>query len=122
MPEKESHFHHFLRSCKYSILGLAAVHTEIAFRQLVLLNIVLCVLLYCLDFDLIVKMILLTVGILTLVIELLNTAIEAAVDHTSLEHHHLAKRAKDTSSAAQMVMLILLATLWGIAVYQRYFL
>ncbi|MBR6026304.1 MAG: diacylglycerol kinase [Neisseriaceae bacterium] len=121
MTQKEGHFRHFLRSCKYSIFGLAIAYTEIAIRQLLLLNIVLCILLCCLDFDFTVKMILLTAGIMTLVVELINTAIEAAVDHTSLEHHHLAKRAKDTSSAAQMVMLILLTALWGMAVYHRYF-
>jgi diacylglycerol kinase len=54
---------------------------------------------------------------LSLVVELLNTALEAAVDHTSLEIHPLAKRAKDAGSAAQYTCLTFIAILWGMAVY-----
>ena len=50
----------------------------------------------------------------TLIVELLNSAIEAAVDHTSLEHHELAKRAKDLGSAAQLASLVNLAAMWGV--------
>ena len=54
---------------------------------------------------------------LSLVVELLNTALEAAVDHTSLEIHPLAKRAKDAGSAAQYTCLTFIAVLWSMAVY-----
>ena len=54
---------------------------------------------------------------LSLVVELLNSALEAAVDHTSLEIHPLAKRAKDAGSAAQYTCLTFIAILWGMAVY-----
>ncbi|UXY15670.1 diacylglycerol kinase [Chitiniphilus purpureus] len=53
--------------------------------------------------------------LLTLIVELLNSAVEAAVDHTSLERHPLAKRAKDLGSAAQLICLINLALMWGLA-------
>lgn len=50
--------------------------------------------------------------LLVLIVELINSAIEAAVDHTSLEHHPLAKRAKDIGSAAVLVALLNLASAW----------
>jgi len=46
------------------------------------------------------------------VVELINSAIEAAVDHTSLKVHPMAKRAKDLGSAAQLVSLINMAAIW----------
>jgi len=49
-----------------------------------------------------------------LIVELINSAIEAAVDHTSLKQHELAKRAKDLGSAAQLISLINLVILWCI--------
>ena len=52
--------------------------------------------------------------LLVLIVELLNSAIEAAVDRISLEHHHLIKRAKDMGSAAVLVSLINAAAVWGI--------
>jgi diacylglycerol kinase (ATP) len=50
---------------------------------------------------------------LVLIVELLNSALEAAVDRVSLEDHQLAKRAKDISSAAVMLSLINLAVIWA---------
>lgn len=52
--------------------------------------------------------------ILVLLVELINSSIEATVDHTSLEKHPLAKRAKDIGSAAVLLSLINLAVVWGL--------
>ena len=49
-----------------------------------------------------------------LVVELLNSAVEAAVDRISLEHHHLIKRAKDMGSAAVMLALINVVAVWAL--------
>ena len=49
---------------------------------------------------------------LLLVVELLNSAVEAAVDRISMENHHLAKRAKDIGSAAVLLSLLNLAVIW----------
>ena len=54
------------------------------------------------------------VGLLLLVLELVNSAIEAAVDHTSTDHHPLAKAAKDTGSAAVAVMGLGYVGVWGL--------
>jgi diacylglycerol kinase (ATP) len=52
--------------------------------------------------------------LLVLVVELLNSAVEAAVDRISLENHRLAKRAKDIGSAAVLVSLLNVALVWGL--------
>jgi len=56
---------------------------------------------------------------LVLIVELLNSAIEAAVDRVSLENHELAKRAKDYGSAAVMMSLAMLAAVWLLVLLPR---
>jgi diacylglycerol kinase (ATP) len=51
---------------------------------------------------------------LVLIVELLNSALEAAVDHTSLEQHPLAKRSKDVASAAVLLSIVNALVVWGI--------
>ena len=109
-----------LNACAYSKDGLQAAYEEQGFRQLIWLNLGLMVLLLCLDFGVNTKMILVFASFLTLIVELFNTSIEAAVDHTSLARHPLAKRAKDTGSAAQTLSLTLLAVLWLVALWRDY--
>ncbi|MGL5987563.1 MAG: diacylglycerol kinase, partial [Burkholderiales bacterium] len=57
--------------------------------------------------------------LVSLMVELLNSAIEAAVDHTSLARHLLAKRAKDMGSAAQFVSLCNIVGVWALVLYAR---
>ena len=57
--------------------------------------------------------------ILVLIVELLNSGIEAAIDRVSFELHDLSKRAKDLASAAVMLSLLLSAGIWGAALWQR---
>jgi diacylglycerol kinase (ATP) len=52
--------------------------------------------------------------LLVLIVELLNSAVEAAVDRISFEHHHLIKRAKDMGSAAVLVSLLNVLVIWGL--------
>ena len=54
------------------------------------------------------------VCLLALIVELLNSALEAAVDRISLELHPLSKNAKDMGSAAQLVSLVLIASVWAV--------
>lgn len=100
----------------YSKDGLkAAYQHEAAFRQLLLLNGALIILAFCFDFETSVRMILIAVSFLSLIVELLNTGLEAITDDISLELRPLAKRAKDVGSAAQMLAMILLAIVWLLA-------
>jgi diacylglycerol kinase (ATP) len=54
------------------------------------------------------------------VVELINSAIEAAVDHTSCEHHPLAKAAKDMASASQLLALMVLIFVWATWLYANH--
>ncbi len=104
----------------YSVDGLKAAYTEAAFRQLIWLNSALIILIFVLKFSLVTKMILILTSMLSLIVELFNTGIEAAVDHTSLAKSNLAKRAKDVGSAAQLVAILTLAIMWGLALWRDY--
>ncbi|WP_415770199.1 diacylglycerol kinase [Neisseria sp. CP9] len=105
----------------YSKDGLAAAYRyESAFRQVLWLNLILIVLAFILNFDSATKMLLIIASFVSLITELFNTAVEAAVDHTSTEKHELAKRAKDAGSAAQLLALTMLGIVWAIALWRGY--
>ena len=105
----------------YSKDGLAAAYRyESAFRQVLWLNLILIVLTFILNFDSVTKMLLIIASFVSLITELFNTAVEAAVDHTSTEKHELAKRAKDAGSAAQLLALTMLGIVWAIALWREY--
>ncbi|HOY71068.1 MAG TPA: diacylglycerol kinase [Methylotenera sp.] len=102
----------------YSVDGFkAAFKHEDAFRQEVFLSIVLIPLGLYLGKSGVEKAMLIAVVLLVLIVELFNSAIEAAVDHTSLERHPLAKRAKDIGSAAVFVALTIAVSVWGLVLF-----
>jgi diacylglycerol kinase (ATP) len=97
----------------YSLAGLRAAFTgEAAFRQLLALSAVLIPLACVLDVSALERAVLLLVIFVALIVELLNSAIEAVVDRISLELHPLSKQAKDMGSAAQMISLLMILTVW----------
>jgi diacylglycerol kinase (ATP) len=99
----------------YSLDGLRAAFTgEAAFRQLVLLNVVLIPLTFFLNVSRVERALLIAVCLLALIVELLNSAVEAAIDRISLELHPLSKNAKDMGSAAQLVALTMIAVVWAV--------
>lgn len=99
----------------YSIDGLrAGWQNEAAFRQVLLLAVAGIPVALYLPVPIWGKALLIGSHLACVIVELLNSAIEAAVDHTSLEKHHLAKRAKDLGSAAQLIGLLNLAMMWGL--------
>ena len=105
-----------IKAASYSRDGfIAAYYNEAAFRQVVWLNALLLLALIFLPFGLAVKMVLLFASFFSVVVELFNTGIEAAIDHTSTAKHPLAKVAKDVGSAAQFLALTLLFMLWLMA-------
>lgn len=109
-----------VNAARYSAEGFAAAMSEAAFRQLVFLNAALMVIGLLLPFGPLTRMVLFMASCITLIVELLNTGIEAAVDHTSLDRHPLAKRAKDVGSAAQAVALLMLLGVWAVALWREY--
>lgn len=99
----------------YSLEGLCAAYKhEAAIRQEALLALLLIPLALWLPGSHIGKALMIGSVLLVIIIELLNSAIEAIVDRVSLEHHELAKRAKDIGSAAVMVSLINVLVVWGL--------
>jgi len=97
----------------YSMAGFSAAYkNEDAFRQEVLLALILVPLAFFLPVSGIGRAIMIGSILLVLMVELLNSAIEATVDRISIEHHALAKQAKDIGSAAVFVALANVAIVW----------
>lgn len=104
----------------YSFAGLRAAYTgESAFRQEVWLLVIATPLAFWLGQDWVQTALLLGSVMLVLIVELLNSGIEAAIDRVSFELHDLSKRAKDLASAAVLLSLVLSAGIWGAALWQR---
>ncbi|WP_178109896.1 MULTISPECIES: diacylglycerol kinase [Pseudomonas] len=104
-----------LNAAGYSLDGLRAAFTgEAAFRQLVLLNVVLIPVALLLDVSRVERALMVAVCLLALIVELLNSAVEAAIDRISLDLHPLSKTAKDMGSAAQLVALTLIGSVWAL--------
>ena len=102
----------------YSIDGIkAAFRHEEAFRQEALLAAVLIPVALMLSVGGIGKAIMIASILLVLVVELLNSAVEATVDRISLGHHQLAKRAKDMGSAAVSISLANVVVVWMLVLF-----
>ena len=98
---------------RYSLAGLAAaLRHEDAFRQELIAVVALAPIGWLLGAGGIQRALLIGSLILVLIVELVNSAIEAVVDRVSLEQHDLAKRAKDLGSAAVMLSIANAATVW----------
>lgn len=103
----------------YSWAGLKAAYSgESAFRQEVWLVLVAAPLAFWLGRDWVQIALLLGSLLILLIVELLNSAIEAAIDRVSFELHDLSKRAKDIASAAVLLSLLLAAGVWSAAIWQ----
>lgn len=101
------------RALRYSLLGLgAAWRHEAAFRQELLLAVIMIPLGLWLGHGTIERLLLTGVVVLVLIIELLNSAIEALADAISTETHPLLGRAKDIGSAAVLIALLMTGATW----------
>ena len=58
--------------------------------------------------------------LLVLIVELLNTAVEVAIDRVGMEHHELSGRAKDVASAAVFLSLVQVLVVWGLIAWERF--
>ena len=102
----------------YSLAGLSAAYRhEDAFRQEVLLAVMLIPLSFFLPVSGIGRALMIASVLLTLIVELLNSAVEATVDRISLDNHRLAKRAKDIGSAAVLISLINVVIVWSLVLF-----
>ena len=104
----------------YSMAGLRAGWYETAFRQEAISSLVLVPLAFWLGQNWVETALLVGAVILIMIVELLNTGIETAIDRIGPEWHDLSKRAKDMGSAAVLLSLLLCAGTWSLALYQRF--
>jgi diacylglycerol kinase (ATP) len=110
---KATGFKRILNASRFSIAGFkAAWHYEAAFRQEIILLTLTTPLACWLGSTVFDKLMLIGSLLLVVLIELLNSAIEAAIDRIGLEHHALSARAKDLGSAAVMLSLFWAMTVW----------
>lgn len=104
----------------YSVAGLRAGWQETAFRQEAIASLVLLPAAVWLGRSWVETALLAGSVILVMIIELLNTGIETAIDRIGPEWHDLSKRAKDMGSAAVLLSLLLCAGIWVMALFQRF--
>ena len=110
-----------LRATRFSAQGFAhAWRHEAAFRQEVALAVVLTPAAFWLGQNVLEWAMLIGVLLLMLIVELLNSAIEAAIDRHGSEQHELSGRAKDLGSAAVFVVLVLVGVVWGAVALNRF--
>ena len=106
----------------YSLAGIrAAWHHEAAFRQEVLLSLFLAPIALWLGGSTVERLLLVGSCLIVLITELLNSAVEAAIDRISDDQHRLSARAKDLGSAAVFISLWLAVITWGLIGYDRFF-
>jgi len=119
-PKRNDGVAHVVKATRYSLQGLgAALRHETAFRLELLGALVFVPLGLWLGAGGVERALLAGSVLLVLVVELLNSAVEAAVDRTSTEHHELAGRAKDYGSAAVMLAIALAVVVWAAILWPR---
>lgn len=111
-------FGRVVKAFGYSIDGLGGTwRTEGAFRQEVIIAAVLIPISCFLPVTMLEHALLIASVLMVLVVELLNSGMEAAIDRISMEPHPLAKKAKDTGSAAVLVSIVIAMLVWGAVLF-----
>lgn len=115
-------FKRIVNAGKYSLQGLkAAWVNEAAFRQELVLTMIMTVIAVCIPaVDVVSRLLLILMPWLVMVVEILNSAIEAVVDRMGDEWNELSGRAKDLGSAAVFIMLWLTAVVWVVVLVKAY--
>jgi diacylglycerol kinase (ATP) len=119
-PQKQRRgLNRILHAAGYSVQGLRAAWHETAFRQEFILSLFLLPLGCWLARDWVEAALLLGAVMLVMIVELLNTGIESAIDRIGPEWHELSKRAKDMGSAAVLLSLLLCLGIWTSALWHN---
>ena len=109
-----------IKAAGYSYKGLSAAwQHEAAFRQELVVTVLAIILAVWLDVGAIARILLIGSVALVMIVEILNSAIEAVVDRIGSEHHELSGRAKDMGSAAVGVALLIAWMVWGVSLAER---
>ena len=121
-PEHATGIRRIWNAALYSIAGIrAGWNHEAAFRQETVLCLVMVPAAFWLGTSAVERVLLIGSCLLVLVVELLNSAVEAAIDRIGEDRHTLSGRAKDMGSAAVFVSLVLVLLVWASVAYQRFF-
>ncbi len=116
-PHKRTGFIRILRATGYSLQGLgSALKHESAFRQEVILALMLIPIAFILPVGLLGAALMILSIFLVLIVELLNSGLEWVVDYISLEKHPFAKRAKDMGSGAVFLSLLNAGVVWSLVI------
>jgi diacylglycerol kinase (ATP) len=111
-----------IAACSYSMAGLkTAWQNEHAFRQEMLVAVIGTVTALSMKISAFEKLMLVAVLVFVLIVELINSALEAVVDRISLEHHPLSKNAKDLGSAAVALAIGIAVAAWGVVLFNRFY-
>lgn len=117
-PKSKKGLARLISALGYSLQGIVACYrNEEAFRQEVIVYGLLLVAIVLIPVSGLVKLLLFTVNTLVLIVELLNSSVEAIVDRVSPEYDELAGKAKDMGSAAVLLSLVAAAAAWAYALY-----
>jgi diacylglycerol kinase (ATP) len=112
---------HIIQAGGYSMKGLKAALTyEEAFRLEMMAMVVMLPLALWLGQSAVEYALLIGSLLIVLIVELINSALEAVVDRVSVEHHELSGRAKDIGSAAVFIALMNVCAVWGFILYGRF--
>ena len=110
-----------IKAAGYSYKGLSAAwQHEAAFRQELVVTLLAIILAVWLDVGAIARILLIGSVALVMIVEILNSAIEAVVDRIGSEHHELSGRAKDMGSAAVLLAIVLALFVWGTVLWQHF--
>ena len=121
LPKGKTGYERVVSACFNSCAGLSSAwRNEAAFRQEIVMAILLVPAAFVLTPVPVERAMLIAPILLVMVVELLNSCIEAAIDRISLERHPLSKHAKDVGSAAVLIALVMLATVWMVILVPRY--
>ncbi|EKN6058261.1 TPA: diacylglycerol kinase [Yersinia enterocolitica] len=108
------------KAAGYSVKGLtAAWKNEVAFRQEAVAAILAIILAFWLDVDATARILLIASVVLVIIVEVINSAIEAVVDRIGSELHELSGRAKDMGSAAVFLAILLALFIWVTVLWQH---
>lgn len=113
-------FQRIIRAFHYSMDGLRLALNESAFRQELALTCAMLPIAFLVEVTPAERALLVASVLFILVVELLNSAVEAVVDRVSLEDHELSKRAKDLGSAAVLASFVIMGSTWGIILWPIY--
>ncbi|MEX0447335.1 diacylglycerol kinase [Xenorhabdus sp. SGI246] len=117
MANQSTGLSRIIKAVGYSAKGIkAAWQNEAAFRQEVILAVLAIIVVFSFDFDMLERLFLISSVILVVIVEVLNSAIEAVVDRIGSEYHELSGRAKDMGSAAVFLAVILALSIWVIII------